>query len=314
MDSTHLKFIYIIQRSIIVPRCLRSKYARFSLVVGIDRSDVVRYMIKEAYVQNQLSRLKELLQTAYIGHEVQYYEQTDSTNTRAATWAEDGAPDGAVVIAEHQTSGRGRQGRVWESDESRNLLFSVILRPALPPAQLGLITVITSLSIAEAIHEYAAPLPVQIKWPNDVLLNQKKCCGVLIETAYSPTPTTRPEVIVGIGINVNQQGFSDDLAHRATSLLLETGRHVDRIELLAHILHRLETYCNVLDEDTHAIFIEKYTKKLAYLNESISLRRHGSEERKTGIIRGISGTGALQFETSSGMELLHAGEVTTSIK
>ena len=266
-------------------------------------------MIKEAYVHSQVMQLKEALKTDYVGHEVRYFEQTDSTNTRAMAWAEEGAPEGAVVIAEHQTQGRGRQGRKWESKESRNLLFSLILRPTLPPSHLGLLTIISSLSVAETIQEIASPLPVYIKWPNDVLLNQKKCCGVLIETAHS---TAHPQVVVGLGINVNQETFSEEINSKATSVLLETGRHTDRIQLLARILLRLEHYYKALDEETASIYIDRYTGKLAYFDEQISLRQYGSKHVLTGIIRGISETGALLFETERGIEVLHAGEVTTT--
>ena len=266
-------------------------------------------MIKEAYVNAQTAQLKEALKTDILGREIRYFEQTDSTNTQAMTWAEDGAPEGALVITEHQTKGRGRQGRAWESAESQNLLFSLILRPNLSPTHLSLLTIITSLSVAEAIQEVTTPLPVLIKWPNDILLNQKKCCGMLIETAHS---TERPQVVVGIGINVNQTSFSEEISLKATSLLLETGRHTHRIQLLAHILLRLEHYYKVLDEETAPIFIDKYIQTLAYLNESINLRQHGTQEFRQGIIRGISASGALLFESNQGLETLHAGEVTTN--
>lgn len=266
-------------------------------------------MIKEAYVHAQVAQLKEALRTDFLGHEIRYFKQTDSTNTQAMTWAEEGAPEGSLVIAEHQTQGRGRQGRAWESKGSQNLLFSLILRPNLSPSHLSLLTIITSLSVAEAIQEVTTPLPVLIKWPNDILLNQKKCCGVLIETAHS---TAQPQVVVGIGINVNQASFSEGISHKATSLLLETGRHADRLQLLARILLRLEHYYKALDEETAPIFIDKYTQTLAYLNESINLRQHGTENFRQGIIRGISASGALLFETNQGLETLHAGEVTTN--
>ena len=268
-------------------------------------------MIREAYVHTLEAQLKEALKTDYLGRDIRYFKETDSTNTQAMAWAEAGATEGSIVIAEHQTQGRGRQGRTWESQESRNLLFSIILRPDLPPSHLGLITVITSLSVAEAIHSFTSPLPLQIKWPNDILLNHRKCCGMLIETAHS---TAQPQAVVGIGINVNQESFSDEITDRATSMLLESGRHTDRIQLLANILLRLEHYYKVLDEETSPIFIDKYTRRLAYLNESISLRRHGNDEVRVGVIRGISETGALLFEAEGEVEVLHAGEVTTSVR
>ena len=270
-------------------------------------------MIREAYVQEQTSRLKSALQTQYMGHAVRYFEHIESTNTEAMTWAESGAPEGALVIAEYQTQGRGRQGRTWESSASKNLLFSLVLRPSIPPSRLGLITVLTSLAVEKAISSEVSPLPTRIKWPNDILLDGKKCCGMLLETSFTPHQhPIHPCVIIGIGVNVNQESFSPHIHTRPTSLLLETGRHTDRMAFLSAILLQFEAYYLQLDELHIPDLLATYEEKLAYLNEPISLRNHGRSEMRTGIIRGISETGALRFETDKGIELLHAGEVTTS--
>ena len=248
-----------------------------------------------------------------MGQTVRYFEHLESTNTEAMTWAESGAPEGALVIAEYQTQGRGRQGRAWESSASKNLLFSIVLRPSLPPNRLGLITLLTSLAVEEAISSVVSPLPTHIKWPNDILLDGKKCCGMLLETSFTPQQhTVHPCVIIGIGVNVNQEAFSSAIQPRPTSLLLETGRHTDRMAFLSAILLRFEQYYSQLDELHLPDVLATYEAKLAYLNESIALRNHGSSDMRTGIIRGISETGALRFETDQGIELLHAGEVTTS--
>ena len=270
-------------------------------------------MIREAYVQGLTNRLKNTLQTKSMGRAFRYFEHIESTNTEAMAWAESDAPEGALVIAEYQTKGRGRQGRSWESSASKNLLFSLVLRPAMPPNRLGLITVLASLAVEEAISQAASPLPTHIKWPNDILLHGRKCCGMLLETSFTPQhQPVLPFVIIGIGLNVNQESFSTGITTQPTSLLLETGRHIDRIALLSDILLRFEQYYHRLDHTCIPEYVKKYEEKLAYMHESISLRNYGSSDTRTGIIRGISETGALRFETERGIELLHAGEVTTS--
>ena len=270
-------------------------------------------MISDSYAEILCEQLKKRLGTRYMGHIVKGYDYTDSTNTEANAWAERGAPEGALVMAEYQTQGRGRQGRSWHSSESRNLLFSIVLRPTLPPTHLALITVVASLAVTESIRSLVSPTPVQIKWPNDILLNGKKCCGMLLETSYSPNaPSTSSQVIMGIGINVNQDQFTPELETRSTSILLEIGRHTDRIGLLVEILGRFESYYEALQNGAREEFIALYEKNLAYLNERITVRLSKDPSEREICLRGITDTGALQVETEDGLEILHAAEVTTN--
>jgi BirA family biotin operon repressor/biotin-[acetyl-CoA-carboxylase] ligase len=176
----------------------------------------------------------------------------------------------------------------------------------------GLITVCASLAVAEAIERFASPLMTSIKWPNDVLLQGKKCSGILLESALSAqNPPASGPVVLGIGINVNQETFPAETVSPATSMLLETGRHIPRMELLADVLNRFEKYYDELLEQSNTPLVEAYTARMAYREEESTLRFAGKNEVVRGHIEGISPTGALCLRTPSGVRTFHAGEVTS---
>ncbi len=252
------------------------------------------------------------LQTESLGRAVRFLKNTDSTNSQAMQWAQAGAPEGALVYAEYQTAGRGRHGRHWETEAEANLLFSLILRPNLPPTSLGLINVAASVALANTINKAIAPLTCTIKWPNDIQIEGKKCCGMLLESAISVQHKTGPlPVILGIGVNLNQTQFSPKIAARSSSLLLETGRHIPRMAFLAQFLQQLETAYTTLAIEGAAPLLEQYQERLAYMNEATVLRFIGRDEVISGVLTGVSEKGALQLQTATGMREFHAGEVTS---
>ncbi len=254
--------------------------------------------------------LRNELRTRRFGRSLQAYEKVSSTNTVAAAWAARGAPEGSLVAAEFQTAGRGRMGRLWEATAGQNLTFSLVLRPDFSHERLGLITLAAGLAVAEAVEQFTAPLTPAIKWPNDILLNGRKCCGMLLESALTgaAAPVT---VILGIGLNVNQASFPPELEARATSLLLETGRLTARFSLLAELLLRIETAYDHLLQEGGDLLRKTYTARLDGLGKEVSLHIFGSDRRVQGAITGISETGALRLLTSEGLRTFHAGEVTT---
>jgi BirA family biotin operon repressor/biotin-[acetyl-CoA-carboxylase] ligase len=255
--------------------------------------------------------LPSLLRTRRFGHTVRGYAAVPSTNTLAAEWAAEGAPEGSMVVAEYQAAGRGRQGRSWHAKAGQNLTFSIVLRPALPPQQLGLITLAASVAVAEAIAPFTRPLEPAIKWPNDILLEDRKCCGMLLESAMTGREAEAPSyVILGIGLNVNQDAFPGDLAPLATSLLLATGRFVPRERLLAELLARLEMRYESLAHDGGAAIRTAYEARLAALHRPTTLRLAGSGEAVHGVVEGVTPTGALRVRTETGEVALHAAEVT----
>lgn len=261
-----------------------------------------------------VDELSPLLATERFGRPVRGYESVDSTNTVAAAWAAEGAPEGAVVLAEFQTRGRGRQGRIWKAAPGKNLTFSVILRPPLPPHEFGLITVAGSLAVAEAVEEVTAPHRPVIKWPNDILLDGRKCCGMLLESAFSsPADGRSAVVVIGVGMNVNETTFPPSLEDTATSLLLTRGRPVPRAPLLATLLQHLERRYDELITNGGMAICQAYETRMAGLGRPTMLRFAHRDERVDGTILGLSEAGALRVKTDHGVEVYHAGEVTTHV-
>ena len=177
------------------------------------------------------------LKTGVFTGPVHYFETLDSTNDLAKALAVQGAPEGTVVVAEAQTSGRGRLGREWDSPPGVGLYVSLVLRPMLPPMELPQITLTTAVAVVRAVRRVAGLAP-GIKWPNDLLLNGKKLGGILTEME---TESDRiRHVVVGLGLNVNNPGFPPELAATATSLALEAGRTFSRVNLLQAWLEEFE--------------------------------------------------------------------------
>jgi len=256
--------------------------------------------------------VKPLLRTDRFGRSMEGHRSIDSTNTRAATWAREGATQGSVVVAEHQTAGRGRLGRSWAADASENLLFSVVLRPALPAGRLGLITVAGALAVAETLGGFAAPLHAVIKWPNDVLLRGRKCCGMLLESSFSGRRRGHPDfVVLGIGLNVNQDRFPDALSDQAISLKQAARRPIERPPLLAELLSRLEQRYRALLDGDGATIRAAYEARLHRNGQSVTLRTTDDGTSVSGTVRGISDAGALLLETNGGLQAFHAGAVTS---
>ncbi len=255
---------------------------------------------------------RDLLQTHTLGQCARFLVETDSTNVQAMSWAQEGAAEGSLIFAEHQTGGKGRHGRIWEAQPSSNLLFSLILRPRLTPASLSLITIAASVALTETIETFIEPLTPAIKWPNDILVNGQKCCGMLLESASAINQQKKElPVVLGIGLNVNQSQFPESISSRATSLLLETGRHIPRIPLLTRFLEKLETIYYSITEQNTAPLLARYKSHLAFMNTNTTLTFVGRTDQVEGIIRDVSSTGALRLETKTGIQEFHAGEVTS---
>ena len=258
-----------------------------------------------------LDEVPPLLRTQRFGRPMQGHETVTSTNTLAWMWAAEGAPEGAVVLAEHQSAGRGRLGRVWADQRGLNLLCSVVLHPTLPPTDLGLVTLAAGVAVAEALDAFTQPVTPSIKWPNDVLLEGRKCGGILLESALQPGRTT---LILGIGLNVNQTAFPPDLSDRATSLLLTTGRHVARAPLLAALLERLEARYDALQEGRADAVRTAYLERLAGLGEAVTFRFAEQTAVVHGTVEGITETGALRLRTPNGVQTFLAGEITSNLR
>lgn len=183
-------------------------------------------------------RIARAVRTRSLGHPARYLPSTDSTNRIAHELARNGANDGTLVLTDFQTRGRGRLERQWLSPPGEDLLFSLILRPALAPDRAFQLTAITSLAVAHAIRRQAGP-DARIKWPNDIYIREKKVSGILTEVGI--TGAQMDYAIIGVGINVNSDpALHPDLRDIATSLRREAGQVVDRMTLLTAILEELE--------------------------------------------------------------------------
>lgn len=257
------------------------------------------------------NQVRRLLRTRALGREIRAFTEVESTNSIAAEWiAAGGAPHGAVVVADHQMRGRGRMGRSWLAAPGLNLTFSVILRPDLPTDRFGMMTVAGCAGVARCIDRFAEPLHAAVKWPNDIFLNGRKVCGMLLEASWN-TPASRPAVVLGVGLNVNQEEFPDSIRDRATSLLLETGRIVPRAELLAALLSDLEEALNHLSIDEEAVRRE-YVERMTGLGERVELRFTSSDRSVEGLVQGIDPSGGIVLTSDSGSRVFYAGEVTRS--
>ncbi len=245
-----------------------------------------------------------------VGQALRSYEAATSTNDLALAWAAAGAPHGAVAYAERQTKGRGRMGRAWVARSGRNLTFSVVLRPILPPDRWNLITIAACVAAAEAIDGVAAPLRTQIKWPNDILIDDRKCCGMLLESAGAGQPSVAARaVVLGVGVNVNEDTLPPEIEGQATSLLLATGRPVRRAHLLAALFDRIDQALRLLEENPLDI-LKKYMNRMYNLNAPAELRFAHGQGTVEGIVAGLGENGGLLLATDEGVQTFHAGEVT----
>ncbi len=250
--------------------------------------------------------IRPLLNTHDLGQVLHWYEEIGSTSDRAKELAEEGAEDGEVVVAESQTAGRGRRGRVWVSPPRRNLYFSVVLRPDLPPARAPELTLVASLALCDALRQ--AGVGAGIKWPNDLLASGRKIAGVLTELAAEPDRVHW--VVLGAGVNVNarREDFPEELRDDATSVLVERGQAAPRALFAAACLTALEGWLDRHAEEGFAPVREAWRARSVTLGRAVSALADGREV--LGTAEDIDETGALLVRTDDGLERILAGDVT----
>lgn len=242
------------------------------------------------------AEIKSCLGPGILGQEVVYYQETDSTNTRAKYLAEEGAGEGTLIVAESQRTGKGRRGKSWSSPPGASVYMSLVLRPDITPVQASMLTLVTALGVSEGIRSLAGVTP-QIKWPNDLVLDGKKLCGILTE--MSTELEIIHYVVVGIGINVNTEKFPPELTATATSLWLETGRRLSRASLIGAVVGSLEQYyTKFLSVKDLSILKEDYESRLANAERPVTVLDPAGAYR--GICRGIDRQGALLVEREDG--------------
>lgn len=236
--------------------------------------------------------------------EIIVFQETGSTNDVALRLGREGHAGGVAVFAERQTAGRGRFGRRWESVERAGLWFSMLVRPQWPVPEWALLTTWAGVAVARALDGFARK-PVQLKWPNDVQIGGKKAAGILIESAVD----SRGQMfaVVGIGVNVNQEEFPDELSDRAVSLRQVVGSAQDRAQVAAAILSELATNWPALDATA---LISEAASRSAILGSWIRL--HSGAEIFEGMAENLDTTGRLLLRMPDGaLRAMAAGEVTT---
>lgn len=255
------------------------------------------------------SEIASRISDGVFGQRVVSYEITDSTNTRAKQLAEEGAVHGTLVVANMQTAGKGRRGRSWQQEEGSVIAMSLLLRPVFSPDKASMLTLLAAHSVAGAI-EAVTGLPAAIKWPNDIVINRKKTVGILTEMSLGVEQAAIDYIVIGIGINVNNTAFPEDIRDMATSLYLEKGERVSRSVLIAESMRRLEAdYEAFLETEDLSAILQDYNTHLISMNKEVRVLDPKGEY--TGISRGMDAQGELLVERANG-ELIrvYAGEVS----
>lgn len=237
-----------------------------------------------------------------------HFEIIDSTNEQAKKLAWEGAPHGTLVTADTQTNGKGRRGRNWESEESNGIYMSLILKPNILPENASMITLVTALSVSCAIKKQIKNDNVvpYIKWPNDIVMNQKKICGILTEMELKEGNIAH--IIVGIGMNVSQTQFSNELS-TASSIFLETGKKLEKEVLIQEILRNFESKYEIFlkTEDLTGLK-QEYESLLINKEKKVTvLEPKGSWE---GTAIGITNKGELIVDTKERYQYVSSGEVS----
>jgi BirA family biotin operon repressor/biotin-[acetyl-CoA-carboxylase] ligase len=242
---------------------------------------------------------------AILGSSIHRFNEVSSTNDVARNLAASGESEGTVVMALSQTSGRGTQGRAWSSPRGEGLYVSVILRPRLAPAAFSIITLAAAVAVAEALSNDFG-LETDIKWPNDILADGRKICGILVESASEGEKIEY--AIAGIGINLRQRSFPAELRQSATSFLLETGREVPPDEMVDPLMGELERWYRLSMTDPDRV-LNKWQELSSFaVNCPVTVSGAGGIIR--GITRGLTSRGALKIQLGTGEPVeIFSGEV-----
>lgn len=225
-----------------------------------------------------------------------HFFKVDSTNTVAMHLGEEREPHGTVVVAEEQTSGRGRAGHSWHSEKAAGIYVSILLRPQISPMLAPALTLVGGLAAYDAIAEESG-LPPDIRWPNDVLLKGKKVCGILTE--MQAEPDRMHFAVIGIGINVNQPKMPGELASIATSMRMETGRVHSRLDLLARLLRHLDRYYNQFIGEGAVPILRRFAEVSSYF-EGKRVRISTSTDNFVGTTAGLEPIGILRVKRDDG--------------
>ena len=265
------------------------------------------YVLKGAGDVLSEAELLSCLETEWAGGRIVYFDATDSTNVQAKRLAEAHVPHGTLVVSDRQDGGKGRRGRSWASPSGVGIWMSLILRPKIDPSLASMLTLVAALAVRKGILEETGLSPL-IKWPNDLVLNGKKICGILTE--MSTELMEIQYVITGIGINVNQKEFPPEIRDTATSLSLEAGRSFRRSSLIAAILKAFEKdYTAFLKTGDLSLLLEEYNACLVNRGKEVCILDPSGEYRA--VAEGIDESGSLLVTLPDGTRReIISGEVS----
>lgn len=286
--------------------------------------------------------LADRMRTKWAGRQISFYEETDSTNVRAQIEARNGAKHGTLIVANSQTAGRGRRGRSWDSPSGKNICMTLILKPDFAPEKASMLTLLMALAVARGLEKTlgesdagrkkTADLQHQretqlaygsiagqgtekteysgsgIKWPNDIVINGKKICGILTEMELERNRVAH--VLIGVGINVCHQEFAPELVDKATSIETECGFKVSKSELIADIMEAFEEAYDIFVQNGNLCgWREAYEELLVNCGREVSVLDPKGNYQGTAL--GITDTGELLVRRQDGsVEKVYAGEVS----
>lgn len=255
-----------------------------------------------------LEEIEPYLSTGFIGRSIIHFDSIESTNSYAKALGDSDKPDGSVVISEEQTNGRGRLGRSWVSPKHRGIWMSIILKPNLNPVDAVNLTQTAAAAVVKATGELG--IKTLVKWPNDIVINNKKVCGILTEMTAELTRINY--VVVGLGINVNtdELEFPEDIREIATSLKVQTGSSINRQELTARILNNFEKlYTKLTDENNIEASIDICRENSAVIGRDVLIINR--EKSREAHVIDIDKRGRLLVEYADGnREHIISGEIS----
>lgn len=253
------------------------------------------------------AEIKSLMHTEWVAKEVLYFDTIDSTNTKAQELAEKGYPSGTLVVADKQDSGKGRRGRSWVSPSGTGIFMTLMIKPDINPNNASMLTLVAALAVAKAITSVTGEEAL-IKWPNDIVVNSKKVCGILTEMNAQFDYINN--IVVGIGINVHNESFPEEISQMASSLMIEAGgKRFHRAQIIAETMSYFEQYYDTFlkTQDLSAL-VREYDELLVNRNKSV--RVLDPKEPFDGKAMGITPKGELIVDTWESRKLVSSGEVS----
>src|SRR6056297_2071928 len=298
---------------------------KISNILDVSRTAVwknINSLKEEGYIINSVSRkgyklisspdilsyeeIEPYLNTDFIGRNILYFDTIDSTNKKAKDIS-DSSSEGTVVISEEQTAGRGRLGRNWSSPKGASLLISILIKPEIDPSKVSNITLVGAVALVKTLENF--DIKGQIKWPNDIIINDKKIAGILTELSAEINQVNY--VVMGIGVNLytNKEELPEDIRHKAGSIFSETGKKINRKELTGKFLNYFEKYYNFFLGNNYKEIVKISKEKSILIGKEVRIiSREDTYEAK---VLDVTDQGHLLIEKKDGgIEEIYSGEVS----